>query len=544
MRKISFKILLLSLTLTLLTSINSRTHAATQSSVEAKIALENSLQKRVQMVLSEALGTDNIIVIITAQLHEKEDKADVFDFLPGVPQKEKVGEMNFTNSLTMVKKISATIILDKTTSKEDIKLVKKLTGGLLGIPADRQDLISIEKMSFKKDKPFTVKDMFTPPHLWNLIWIVLIAIFATLTVTIFLSPISKTAKRMAELFADSKSNDSDAGARPLEALNSSAAEEKQTQIEDIASSEEGKKKPFWFIHENNIANLIFILKTKSIEELTIVLNYIPQGLSSKLVEALYPNSIAALKNLPKVVLLPEGEVRKLETEILTKLEYVVGGEEKTLSIIETLQEKIQEKAISTFTLANPLFFKKIKAQIVRFSDIKNLEPAHAQFLARRVPMRNLAAALKTSDIADSFTNKLSGGMQERLQQELELTRQMTPEAAKEERMIVIKALKQLVKEGFIILNKTAARPAFGGKGIAGKPAGVRPSFTPGQAKPTSAMPKQSSPSAMPNLKPKPQVQVKPLGTAPKANPAVNPALKPKPGNAVQPANLKGANGAK
>jgi flagellar motor switch protein FliG len=531
MKMIPFRVILLSLALTFAVSLNFYVKAATQSTVEGKIALENSLQKRVQMVISEALGTDNIIVIINAELNEKKQETNALDFLPGVPQKEKVGEMNFTNSLTMVKKITATIILDKTTSKEDIKLVKKLAGGLLGLPADRQDLISIEKMSFKKDKPFTLQDMLTPPNLWNLIWIVLIAIFATAVVTIFLSPISKTAKRMAELFADSKSNDSDAGARPLEALKASVEEDKQTQAVDIISAEEGKKKPFWFVTESNISNLIFILKSKSVEELTIVLNYIPNNLSSKLVEALYPNSIQALKNLPKVILLPEDEVRKLEAEILNKLEYVVGGEDKTLNIIETLQEKIQEKAISTFTLANPLFFKKIKAQIVRFSDIKNLEPAHAQFLARRVPMRNLAAALKTSDISAGFVIKLSGGMQERLQQELELTRNMTAEAAKEERMIVIKALKQLVKEGFITLNKTTARPSFAKRPIPGKPAGTKPSFSAGQAKTVGA------PGATPNLKPRPGVQLKPTGMPPKTNPAVKPALSPKPGNTAQTANL-------
>ena len=174
--------------------------AATQSSIEGKIALENSLQKRVHQVLSEALGTENIIVIISAELNKKEQNG-ALDFLPGIPEKEKVGEINFTNSLTMVKKITATIILDTNIPKRDIALAKKLAGGLLGISPDREDLINMEKMNFKKDKPFTVRDMFTPPHLWNLIWITLIAIFATLLITVFLSPVSKTAGRVAELCA-------------------------------------------------------------------------------------------------------------------------------------------------------------------------------------------------------------------------------------------------------------------------------------------------------------------------------------------------------
>ena len=147
-------------------------------------------------------------------------------------------------------------------------------------------------------------------------------------------------------------------------------------------------------------------------------------------------------------------------------------------------------------------------------------------------MRNLAAALKTSNLSDSFLKKLSGGMQERLQQELDLTRQMTPAAITEEKTLVIKALKQLVKEGFITINKTAARPA-----------GTRPSFMkgnigkmPGVQTKATGLPSKPGIGAAPNLKPKPGAGIKPVGTAPKANPTASPALKPKPA-AKQTLNL-------
>lgn len=478
--------------------------AATQSSIEGKIALENSLQKRVHQVLSEALGTENIIVIISAELNEKEQNG-ALDFLPGIPEKEKVGEINFTNSLTLVKKITATIILDTNTSKSDIKLAKKLAGGLLGISPDREDLISIEKMNFKKDKPFTIRDMFTPPNLWNVIWIALIAIFATLTITVFLSPVSKTAGRVAELFAAAKSSEADRDNAPINIGKTAIEEEKQIQTQDNISTEEGKKKPFWFINESNLSNLIFILKSKPTEDLTVIFNYATKEISAKLIEELYPRSLEALKNLPQVVLMPEAEIRKLETDILAKLEYVVGGEDKTLGILETLQEKLQEKAISSFAAANPLFSKKISGSIVKFSDIKNLEPTHAQLLARRVPMRNFAAALKNSDIVDGFVNKLSGGMQERMKQELDLTRSMSYEASKTERLLVIKALKQLIKEGFISLNKTTNGPAARGQAMAGKPAGAPTSFTRENiAKKPFSSAQQPSAGSAPSLKPKPQ----------------------------------------
>lgn len=77
--------------------------AASRSSLESKLALENSLEKRVQLVLSEALGTEDVIVIISAELQEQEKRSS--EIMPGVPQKEKMGEASLSGSLTMVKKI-------------------------------------------------------------------------------------------------------------------------------------------------------------------------------------------------------------------------------------------------------------------------------------------------------------------------------------------------------------------------------------------------------------------------------------------------------
>ena len=255
--------------------------------------------------------------------------------------------------------------------------------------------------------------------------------------------------------------------------------------------------------------------------MTVIFNYTTKEISAKLIEELYPRSLEALKNLPKVVLMPETAIRKLEADILAKLEYVVGGEDKTLGILETLQEKFQEKAISTFAAANPLFSKKISGSIIKFSDIKNLEPAHAQLLTRRVPMRNLAAALKNSDIVDGFVNKLSGGIQERLKQELDLTRSMSYEAAKTERLLVIKALKQLIKEGFISLNKNPNRLAGAGQNMAaaGKPAGASPLFTKGN------------------------IEKKPFSSAQQNSSASDSLLKPKSEAAVPITNLKPKTGA-
>ena len=108
-----------------------RAQDGSRSSLEAKLALENSLEKRVRMVLSEALGTEDIIVIISAEMQEKDKRSS--EIMPGVPQMEKMGQPSLSSSLTMVKKISASLIMDKSVSEADAQLAKKLTAGLLGL---------------------------------------------------------------------------------------------------------------------------------------------------------------------------------------------------------------------------------------------------------------------------------------------------------------------------------------------------------------------------------------------------------------------------
>ncbi|MDD2804636.1 MAG: FliG C-terminal domain-containing protein, partial [Elusimicrobiales bacterium] len=446
--------------------------SSTRSSLEAKLALENSLEKRVRMVLAEALGTEDVIVIISAEMQEQEKKAA--ELMPGIPRQEKMGEPSLSSSLTMVKKISASLILDKSVSEDDTKLARKLAAGLLGLPPDRQDLVLIEKMDFRKAKPLTLSDLFVPPNLWSLVWIVVVSLLALFTVALFLAPLSKSARAFVEAFSAHNAAQAAAGGP--------AREERQEEVKETAAKAaeaqsaqpvDGRKPPFWFLGPAHLSSLVFIMKSRSVEDLTILLSYAPGDMPAKLSEALYPKSAEALAALPNVTLMPEARIRAFESELLSSLDYVVGGEDKALSILSGLDEAVQEKALAAFARLDPAMGKKLNAAIVRFSAITNLEAAQAQALTRRVPMRVLAAALKNSPYSAPFLAKLAGGMQERLQQELDLTRDLPAEAYKADRAKVVEALRQMIKEGFIALKSGGAtRPAAAP--AAAKPAGLAP----------------------------------------------------------------------
>ena len=483
-----------------------RAQTGSRSSLEARLALENSLEKRVRMVLSEALGTEDIIVIISAELQEQEKKSA--EILPGIPEKDKMGEPSLSSTLTMVKKLSASLILDKAVSEEDTQLARKLAAGLLGLPPERQDLVSVEKMNFRKTRPLAFADLFLPPNLWSLAWIVVVALLALFTVLSFLSPLTKSAKAFVEAFSVKAA----AGAGPDQDYRADQREKetpaKAVEAARAQQSADGRKPPFWFLNANSASSLAFILKTRPVEDLTIVLNYAPEDLASKLAEALYPRSVEALAALPKVTLMTESRIKALEADLLAALDYVVGGEDKAISILNGLDEAVQEKALSAFGRLDPAMSRKLNAAIVKLADLASLDPSQAQTLARRLPMRVIAAALKGSPHAETFLAKLSGGMQERFRQELDLTRSMPADAYKAERAKVVEALRQLIKEGFITLTPQGQKPAA----LAPKPgtapaAGLKPQ------------------PALPGLKPQPAPA--PAGLKPAAA-ATPPAAAPKP----------------
>ncbi len=427
---------------------------SSHSSIESKLALESSLEKKIQTVLCEALGTNDIIVIISTEL-QQEQKKQAPDFLPGIPEKEKVGEVSLSSSLTLIKKISATLILDKNLPAEDVELAKKLTTGLLGLSPNKGDFITVEKMDFRKAKPFTPAELLLPPNIWNLIWILLAAVLGVVTIFAFLRPVALSAKSLIAVLGAKTSESQDEVRRP-EIFT--AAEDTSRKKQENPWSDPARKPPFWFITPENAGNLAFILRTKTVDDLTIVLSYVPEAVAATLIETLYPNSIDALANLPKVTLIPEARIKGLEAELFSALDYVVGSEKKTIDIIEQLSENIQEKASLSFSAHNPEFAARLSGSIVRFGDIRELEPAQAQMLTRRIPMRNLALALKNSDLAQTYMEKLSEGMRERFRQELELTRNPAAVTQRAERMRIAQELKKMVLEGFITLKKTADAP--------------------------------------------------------------------------------------
>jgi hypothetical protein len=92
--------------------------------------------------------------------------------------------------------------------------------------------------------------------------------------------------------------------------------------------------------------------------------------------------------------------------------------------------------------------------MVRFMDLKGLEARDFQAVVRRAGTPAVAAALKgEAAVWETLKDRLPEGLRQRLGQEIELSTPPTPERLAIEKRKVVEALKGLIKEGWVVLNR-------------------------------------------------------------------------------------------
>lgn len=79
------------------------------------------------------MGSDDVVVMVSVQLQTQNKEKGYLEVLPGIPKEDRIGEKTLSESLSMVKKITATILIDKSISEGDEAIIKKLASGLLGV---------------------------------------------------------------------------------------------------------------------------------------------------------------------------------------------------------------------------------------------------------------------------------------------------------------------------------------------------------------------------------------------------------------------------
>lgn len=436
------------------------------------------MEKRLEAVLRKVLANPDVFVVANAELLGEPERPEV-EVLPGVNVKKTPSTpapMEMPTSL--VKRIAVTVFVPQSMTQEKVDLARATSERMVGLKPERGDVLNVEKIGAPpapapRLNPYI--DMFLQPRVVILAaWLLAACWGLLLLMRRFFDPflgvlrdgVQHIQKALGERAAPTAN---EPAAAAFEALAPPEAAPRAAQDIDV------RKHPFSFIQEHDMPALDLLLIEQTEQASAVIVQYLPPPLASRCLAAMTPaKREKVIANLSRSGLLDAGEVKKLEDAILAKIDYMMGGEEKLVTILDQAPISIQTSILSTLRQQDPELARRLDKRIVVIEDIGLLDEAGLAVLSRQASVRSMAVVLKSSAaLREKVLPKFKSGLGEWLAQETTLMGEL-PEHIKEQEMRgVLQALVKLVKEGKIVLKKGTATPTASAAVPAAPPKAVK-----------------------------------------------------------------------
>jgi len=226
-----------------------------------------------------------------------------------------------------------------------------------------------------------------------------------------------------------------------------------TGPEDKTTMESGKPMPFTFINESNLLPAAFLLKDETPENIALVTNYIGVELATRLFELLpEEKTTKAALFLSTSQVVDAAQVEKLDSQLRSRLDYVVGGGDKLASILSLTPEDMRDRMFEAIESKSEEAAAQVKSRIKTFESImRSIKPLSIQILYRQVDPTIFARVLKSvpGDIQTKVLESLTEGASTMLREEMELSRPLSQTALRKEKLNVVMAYRRLLSAGQI-----------------------------------------------------------------------------------------------
>jgi flagellar motor switch protein FliG len=432
-----------------------------------KISLENQLERKLKQVIQEITGTDKVVIFVNAELVSARGDSDRLLekkkggalVLPGVPEKKEFGsgqsEMLFGagSSKYKVSKIVLSVWIDKSVPGSIVELIQDIAKNVISFSQTRGDQINIKKVDFESKS--VLGSLFMPP---NLFWLILTLVggFMMVMAGIFLmDPLKKIIPSLKDIdWSVIRGGGATTQAVTVEHTSTYEREvmagASASATASVTAKDEGL--PFFFVRERDLPSLAFLLKERTAQDIAIVVNYLDPAIAMRLLE-LFPKEkqVEVALSLGKEEINTD-KVTALEDLVKSKLTYVVGGENKLITLLDMTNEDVREKIVKTLEAKDAQTAARLKQRIKSLENIiRELPVQGIQTLYRNVEAALFAQILKTSpdEIQQKVISSLSAGAAERLKQEMEFSRPLSAMRLRREKQNLMVIVRRLINEGLV-----------------------------------------------------------------------------------------------
>ncbi|MDH5173804.1 MAG: hypothetical protein OEW43_00950 [Elusimicrobiota bacterium] len=484
------------------------------SVIEQKIALERSFEARLTGLLEKILGTDRFIVIVNVEPETESTEVSRETWvqenkpgelppkekrfvLPGVPVREKLGEEKSVGPDTLlpggemkreyekvvvlpksfVRRVVVTVILDEKIKDTSIETVRSVATEILGLDVARGDQLIIKKQRFSEPSHIVWSTIKVNPLYW--------ALFAIVVLLVLIFPIRILLRGLASIFQTIRSRQAPVAAAQVLGPAATIELGAPGKAEEKTDEEKEKKpsRPFDFINQDNIKHLLYLLKDESAETISVIVSYLKPREATQVMASLSREIRSAVTGrLARVRGLPPEVVDAMEADIKGRINYIVGGTEQLVQIVDEADKTTREEILQSLREKEPELAEKVRKQIVMFEDIANLDNLSFQILLRAVGLGAVSLALRGSpeQFKSRIMGKLSEGAQAMLRQEMELGKPAGKQKIEEAQRRIVGVVRGLQREEKITFEtpgeaKNAGEPGVMEKGtgeVAGRAVGA------------------------------------------------------------------------
>lgn len=443
--------------------------------LETKVALELGLEKRLKSILEEITGTSKISVSVNVHLYTRKERVTIERtspatkkkskemVLPGVPVRKKLGEggepilapLTYEENRTMIKRLTVTIFLDLHMSDELVSMVERVTKALLGMDPARKDELVIERIPFGTWY-IDWKAMLQPPDIYWVSLVVLGLLLFLFGMLFLFGPFRKFFVQLVNSL-DSLAEKGQASSTPLAQTGSiHSIDMYQQQASTKKKDEDKEKKPFSFITEAQLNDLIYLCRKERPEAIAITVSYLSPFIAARVIGSLEKGiQSKVIQELSQIKERPPELVQALEKKVKERIDYLVGGEDRLQQIVNCSDTSLQKDMLETLKVSNPSFAERIRKLMFSFEDIIHLDGNTIQMLIRNINPAIFAQVLKSmpEDFQKNIFKALSEGLSERIQQEIELGKPLTPKRIEQEKQVIVQLVKNFEQQGLIDLGK-------------------------------------------------------------------------------------------
>jgi flagellar motor switch protein FliG len=414
----------------------------------------------------------------------------------------QAAQQESTDMKTVVKRFDVTVVHDKTLPED---LVAEAKDNLSSAFERYKNVLRVifKAASFKKDGAVdpaaTVKKNFLESlNLKTILWMLLVLLAFSL-LKFFFGPLASFMKDYIDGMKEmSKSkvemeNTTESENETDESADSETSGEQPALTPEeqaaLEAEEEAMKKfvPFTYINDENIKQLAYLLHHEEPWVVALVISYLSADHAFKVMEAL-PADLQAKVALETAMYRQTSldQVVAINEDIKQKIDFVVGGLDKLVGILENSDRAAQDNILEYLKNEKPGLYERVREHILLFDDIVNFPKQAMQLLVRELKTEDLARALRgaSPELQGKFFENMSQGAVTLLREEMEFGRAITDEQIEEERKKIVDMIKVMEKDGKISFRQRGKVATLTGDDLTSAP--VTPRVFGGASNPEGA----------------------------------------------------------